>query len=233
MDLLERESSAPASSADVLFDRLRTVLYLHGFASSPGGRKVTALRELLEPRGLRVVAPDLNAPSFRRLDFQAMVRIALWEARLLRPDVLVGSSLGSLVALAASRRGIAAPLVLIAPAVGFGPRWTEKLPSEDPLTFLHHGEGREMPIHRSFFEDLASLDVDRDPPTHPVTIVMGAADESVPPELVRATWRCWEESGRLAEGSRYVEIDQGDHGLVDAVPRIADEIVALTAVPSP
>ena len=211
---------------------MKTVLYLHGFASSPGGRKVTALRELLEPRGLRVVAPDLNAPSFRRLDFQAMVRIALWEARLLRPDVLVGSSLGSLVALEASRRGVAAPLVLIAPAVGFGSRWTEKLPAEDPLTFLHHGEGREMPIHRAFFEGLASLDADRDPPAPPVTIVMGAADESVPPELVRATWRRWEESGRLPEGSRYVEIDHGDHGLVDAVPRIADEIAALAGVPS-
>jgi pimeloyl-ACP methyl ester carboxylesterase len=211
---------------------LKTVLYLHGFASGPGGRKVTALREILAPLGFRVVAPDLNAPSFQRLAFPAMVKIALWESKLHRPDVVVGSSLGALVALEASRRGVPAPLVLIAPAVGFGPRWTEKLPAGDPLTFFHHAEGRDVPIHRSFFEGLASLTVDRDPPARPVTVVMGAADESVPPELVRETWRRWQESGRLADGSRYVEIAGGDHGLVDAVSRIADEIVASAGVPA-
>ncbi|MFN2387704.1 MAG: YqiA/YcfP family alpha/beta fold hydrolase [Thermoanaerobaculia bacterium] len=205
---------------------MKTVLYLHGFASGPMGRKVTALREILGPKGFRLVAPDLNAPSFRRLDFQAMVQIAVWESKVHRPVVVVGSSLGALVALAASPRGVAAPLLLIAPAIGFGSRWTAKLPADDPLTFFHYAQGRDLPIHRAFFERLASLTVDRDPPTRPVTLIMGAADESVPPEIVQETWRRWEESGRLAEGSRYIEIPQGDHGLVDAVSRIAEEIVA-------
>jgi pimeloyl-ACP methyl ester carboxylesterase len=209
---------------------LKTVLYLHGFASGPGGRKVTALREILAPLGFRVVAPDLNAPSFQRLDFPAMVKIALWESKLHKPDVVVGSSLGALVALAASRRGVSAPLVLIAPAIGFGSRWTEKLPAGNPLVFFHHAEGRDLPIHRSFFEGLASLTVDRDPPVPPVTVLMGEADESVPPELVREGWRRWEESGRLAPGSRYIEIARGDHGLVDSVSLIAEEIAASAGV---
>ncbi len=78
---------------------LKKILYLHGFASSPAGRKVTALREILEPRGLRIFAPDLNIPSFRKLDFHAIARLVLWEAKRQSPSVLVGSSLGALAAL--------------------------------------------------------------------------------------------------------------------------------------
>src|SRR5438445_5467805 len=34
---------------------LKNILYLHGFASSPKGRKIALLRERLEPEGLRVI----------------------------------------------------------------------------------------------------------------------------------------------------------------------------------
>ncbi|HVE65010.1 MAG TPA: YqiA/YcfP family alpha/beta fold hydrolase, partial [Thermoanaerobaculia bacterium] len=131
------------------------VLYLHGFASSPAGRKIGALTELLRPHGIAVVAPDLNVPSFRELDFDAMASLTLAQAERHAPSVVVGSSLGAVVALGAIRLGARVPLVLVAPAIGFGRRWTEKLPPGDPLFFFHHAEGRELPIHRRFFEDLA------------------------------------------------------------------------------
>lgn len=206
---------------------MKKILYLHGFASSPAGRKVSALRDLLAGRELEIVAPDLNIPSFRRLDFDAMARLAQWEAKRHDPAVIVGSSLGALAALEVSRRGARAPLVLIAPAVGFGERWIEKLAPGDPLLFFHHAEGRELPIHRRFFEQLAALEVDREPPAVPVAVVMGARDESVPFEHVRRVWRDWEASGALAPGSRFVEIPEGDHGLVDHVETIAREIAGL------
>ena len=208
---------------------MKKILYLHGFASSPGGRKISALRGLLEPRGFEIVAPDLNIPSFRRLDFDAIAHLALWEAKRHSPAVIVGSSLGALAALEASRRGAAAPLLLIAPAVGFGKRWVEKLPAGDPLPFFHHGAEKELSIHRRFFEQLAALDADGRPPGNPVAVVMGDSDESVPVELVRDVWRRWERSGGLARGSRFVEIERGDHGLVDHVGTIAGEIVRLAS----
>ena len=99
---------------------MKTVLYLHGFASSPEGRKIALLREMLPQAEFRVVAPDLNRPSFERLDFEAMVSEAVRVAEAERPAVVVGSSLGALVALEAAKRGVRAPLVLIAPALGFG-----------------------------------------------------------------------------------------------------------------
>jgi uncharacterized protein len=208
---------------------VKKILYLHGFASSPAGRKVSALRELLSDRELEIVAPDLNIPSFRRLDFDAMARLAQWEAKRHDPAVIVGSSLGALAALEVSRRGARAPLVLIAPAVGFGERWIEKLAPGDPLLFFHHAEGKELPIHRRFFEQLATLEVDREPPPVRVVVVMGRRDESVPFEHVRMVWRSWESSGALAPGSRFVEIPEGDHGLVEHIDTIAREIAGLAA----
>ena len=62
-----------------------------------------------------------------------------------------------------------------------------------------------------------------------VTVVMGENDESVPFAGVQQTWRRWKKSGRLAEGSRFVAIPGGDHGLVDHVGAIASEVRRLAA----
>ena len=82
-----------------------------------------------------------------------MARLSFWEIKRHLPAVVVGSSLGAVVALEAARIALKAPLVLIAPALGFGSRWTEKLPEGDPVRFFHFGEERELPIHRRFFTD--------------------------------------------------------------------------------
>jgi len=148
------------------------------------------------------VAPDLNVPSFEKLDFKLMSRMAVWEMKKQMPAVVVGSSLGALVALEACRLTSGAPLVLIAPALGFGSRWLEKLPPGGVVRMFHHGEGRELPIHRRFFEEMAAADVDAEPPDRPVTVVMGGRDESFPPEGVRAVWGRWEISCLLPAGSR-------------------------------
>ncbi len=208
---------------------MRTVLYLHGFASSPAGRKIALLREALPSDELRVVAPDLNRPSFEKLDFREIVAAAVWAAEAEAPAVVVGSSLGAMVALEASLKGVRAPLVLIAPALGFGGRWTEKLAAGDPLPFFHHGQNREIPIHRRFFEEMARVSADRDAPRARVTILMGAKDESVPFDGVYETWRRWEASGALKPGSRFIAIPDGDHGLVEYVDQIAAEVRAAAA----
>lgn len=185
---------------------------------------MAALKGLLEPAEFRVIAPDLNIPSFERLDFKAMARVSFWEVKKHLPAVVVGSSLGALVALELGRIPLRAPLVLIAPALGLRARWVEKLPPSDPISFFHHGEGREVPIHRRFFEEMAHVESDREPPPVPVVVLMGLRDESVPADLVREVWKRWEETGRLQPGSRFIEIPDGDHGLVDYADQIAAEI---------
>jgi pimeloyl-ACP methyl ester carboxylesterase len=201
---------------------VRTVLYLHGFASSPEGRKVSLLREALEPEGYRVVAPDLNRPSFEKLDFEAMVTEAVRAAVVEKPLVAIGSSLGALVALAAAKRGnLTAPLILVAPALGFGRRWIEKAAPGDPVRFYHYGQGKDLEVHRHFFQQMADSTIDLDPPPQRVVVVMGEEDESVPFAGVVEAWRRWEASGRLAAESRFVSIPGGDHGLIASVDTIA------------
>src|SRR5436190_3360572 len=97
-----------------------TVLYFHGFASSPNSQKIESLRALLEPLGIELNTPDLNVPSFEKLDFEAMVEKGVGSAP---PKAIVGGSLGAVVALEVVRRGVRAPLVLIAPGVGIADQW--------------------------------------------------------------------------------------------------------------
>ena len=202
------------------------VLYFHGFASSPASAKITTLRPLLEPHGIVLDAPDMNVPSFARLDWNAMVDLALRHAHANPPAVLVGSSLGALVALEVARRDVSAPLVLIAPALGVGARWKTRLPDGDPVMVWNHAINADAPIHRAFFDQMNSVDVDADPPRTPVVVFMGRRDETVPFDLVEETWQRWESTG-LAPGSRLVVFDEGDHGLTAYVDQIALAIVDL------
>lgn len=198
------------------------LLYLHGLASSPKGRKRELLEKRFETEGRKIVAPDLNVPSFRELSFVEMVRTARSAHAETRPAVVVGSSLGALVSLslAESLGSGGPPLVLVAPALAFGGRWMSKLPDGDVFELFHHGEGRLLRIHRAFFEEMAEVNVDEAPPPVAVSVVMGTKDESVPFGQVADAWTRWEASGRLLPGSRFHRVEGGDHGLIEFADRI-------------
>ena len=205
------------------------VLYFHGFASSPHSQKVTRLRELLDD--VELDAPDLNVPSFERLDFDAMVDLGVARGRAAAPDAIVGSSLGSMIALAVARRGFDAPLVLIAPPLGMASHWISRLPPGDPISVFNYARSGNAPIHRAFFERMARVDVDREPPAQRVTVIIGRNDETVPFDRVEQTWRRWESRG-LAPGSKLIVIEGGDHGLTAHADVIAREIVDAVALSS-
>jgi pimeloyl-ACP methyl ester carboxylesterase len=203
---------------------MTSVLYFHGFASSPASAKISALRPLLAPLGIELNTPDLNVPSFEKLDFDRIVEHAYQEALRVPPAAMVGSSLGSLVALAVARRGVQVPLVLIAPALGVATRWKERLPDGDPVIVFNYARNADAPIHRPFFEQMANLHVDDDPPPCRVTAIMGRKDQTVPFDIVEDTWRKWEASGKLVPGSRFVELEEGDHALVEHAELIREAI---------
>ncbi len=192
------------------------MLYLHGLASSPRGRKRAVLEDRFGPDGFEIVAPDLNVPSFRKLSFETMVATARAACDRARPRVIIGSSLGALVSLslAESLSSFSPPLVLVAPALGFHERWKEKLPDADEFLLFHHGAERELPIHRLFFEEMALVRLDDAPPPVPVSVVMGTDDETVPYAQVADAWARWGASGRLAKSSRFHRVAGADHGLV-------------------
>ena len=209
---------------------MSSILYLHGFASSPESQKIRSLRPLLAPQ-IELVTPDLNVPSFDRLDFDAMVEKAYLECGG-HAAALVGSSLGALVALAVVKRGLRAPLVLIAPALGVADQWLDRIPTGDPVLVPNYALGTDAPIHRAFFEQIAKVNVDETPPPVPVTILIGSKDESVPLQRVASVWHSWQSSGALARQSKFVVIAEGDHGLTAHVDRIAQAIREALARPS-
>jgi predicted esterase YcpF (UPF0227 family) len=204
---------------------MKPVLYFHGFASSPASAKITALRPLLEPRGIELITPDLNVPSFAKLDFDAVVEHAVAEARRVSPVAMVGSSMGSLIALAVAQRGMAVPMVLIAPALGVARRWKQKIPDGDPINVFNHALGLEAPIHRAFFLQMADVHVDETPPPSRVTVIMGQYDETVPHHIAQETWNSW----RLGPPSHFFTVEDGDHGLVGFSDLIAEAIVDAAA----
>ena len=78
-------------SAVIRYSRARLSAVVPWGTGWPARRKVAALRRILEPRGFRVVAPDLNIPSFERLDFRVMSRVSLWEMKKhLRATIAAG-----------------------------------------------------------------------------------------------------------------------------------------------
>ncbi len=203
---------------------MKSVLYFHGFASSPASSKITALRPLVEPFGIELDTPDLNVPSFEQLDFDAMVAHALQSAQTRPPRALVGSSLGALVALSVARE-VRVPLVLIAPALGVARRWQTRIPEGDPVTVFNFARNADAQIHRAFFLQMTRLHVDDAPPPSRVTAIMGRKDETVPFAIVEEIWEQWKASGTLAERSRLIVLDEGDHGLVSHAEIIRDAIV--------
>ena len=212
---------------------ISTVLYLHGFASSPNGRKALAIGDSLRRYDIHLEAPDLNVPSFESLDFDSMVDSAVDSYKRSQARVIVGSSLGALVALETARRVAPAAIVLIAPALGIADLWTNRISTADPIWVFNHALEAETPIHRAFFERMERVDVDAYTPRSAVTVFMGSNDESVPFRRVRRIWDSWEKSGELPAGSRFVEIPEGDHGLVEHAAEIAHTIHQLVMAPSP
>ena len=81
------------------------ILFLHGWHSVPGGVKPTYLKD----HGNEVLNPALNDD-----DFDAAVRTAQAEYDQHQPDVIVGSSRGTAIALNINSRDT--PLVLLCPA---------------------------------------------------------------------------------------------------------------------
>ena len=198
------------------------LLYFHGFASSPASAKIALMRPMLEPE-LELITPDLNVPSFEKLDWDAIVDVAQTLLSVHDVDLLAGSSMGALVALSIAKPDV--PLLLIAPALGIADRWRTLLPDGDPIIVFNHAQNAKVPIHRKFFEQMFRVRVDEHAPPSRVTVIMGRNDESVPFDLVEQTWNNWKPE--LVEGSKFIEIVEGDHGLTAHAELIAREIREL------
>ncbi len=191
------------------------IVYLHGFASSPQSRKARAFQSALP----EIEIPALDGGDFEHLTVSGQLGII---EDLLRgePARLIGSSMGGyLAALYAAGHPEVSRMVLLAPALGFAPRWKEKT----SLDVFHHGTGTMRRVHYGLIED-----AERYPPTpdfmQPAVIFHGVRDEVVPVEHSRAYTR-------THPNARLIEM-QSDHELTNVLDEIVAEAVPfLTARP--
>lgn len=201
------------------------VLYLHGFASSPGSNKARRFASALSARGIEVVVPDLNEGDFPGLTISRQLELVDRLARGAGPRsvVLIGSSMGAYVAaLHAARTDRAAALVLMAPAFGFIERWTGRMSAEalaewerrGAMQVFHHASGRMEPIGWGLVEDARRYPAYPDVTT-PTLVFQGRSDESVPAACAE----------RFAEGRANVTLHllDSDHSLASAVDAIISE----------
>lgn len=164
---------------------MRRVLYLHGFASGPDSRKGRAFSEYFTRRGYQLQRLDLRVPDRDHLRVSAMLEVV--DAALAEPALLVGSSLGGLVAAhAAAQRDDVPMCVLMAPAFRFVDRWRASLGEErvarwragEPLLVDDHAGGPPLEVDFGFYEDAARLDA-RAPDLRIPTLVFHGRDDDV------------------------------------------------------
>jgi pimeloyl-ACP methyl ester carboxylesterase len=198
-----------------------SVLYLHGFASSPLSRKARFLEERFAARGIPFEAPDLAAGDFLHLTISRQLEVVRASAARAERLLIIGSSLGGyLAALYAAAQGSEVEqLVLLAPAFGFHDLWVERLGPEEvrrwqdsgTLSVFHYGEGGHADLSYEFLAD-----AEKYPPYPdcrvPALIFHGTQDELVP---VANSARFVREHPE----ARLVEVNSG-HELTDVLEEI-------------
>ena len=194
-------------------------LYLHGFASGPQSRKARFFRDRLASEGIALDVPALDEGDFEHLTISSQLALI---TRLLdgEPAVLIGSSMGGyLAALYASRHPEVDRIVMMAPAFGFGARWSEVF-GEDNVSrwrlrgyadVFHYGTGCTQRLASELLDD--SLQHDGYPKcTQPALIFHGLQDSVVPIEAAQQ----W---SRDNPQSRLVPLASG-HELLDVLDNI-------------
>ena len=191
-----------------------TILYLHGFLSSPQSEKVRILREAIEKENksraedeqIKLIAPDLNHPP-RCVD-TLLSEIA--ECVDLSDTAVIGSSLGGFWATRFAKR--------------YGVRAVLLNPCFDPWSFIPdfigeqkvYGTERVVEVKPEFEKDF--IELDREVPAQistlqPVLTLISLQDEVLP----------WRKTYEGAEGSERLLLTGEDHritGFADWVDRV-------------
>lgn len=191
-------------------------LYLHGFASGPLSRKAQFFREKLEASGISLEIPALDQGDFEHL---TITRQLDFITRLLdgQPAALIGSSLGGyLAALYASHHPEIDRMVLLAPAFGFGSRWTETFGADKVAGWRTRGYAE---VYHYAAGDMRRLSVDLlyDSARYPgypgcsqPALVLHGSNDTVVPLRASETWAGANRNARL------VTVNSG-HELLDAL----------------
>jgi pimeloyl-ACP methyl ester carboxylesterase len=181
----------------------------------------------LARRGIDLLLPDLNRPSFRKLSAAAMLaHLDAMHEIYGRPRWrLIGSSLGGWLAArwAELHPERVEALVLLCPAFDLTNRWPALLPDDGLARWRRDGslplpdaEGCLVDVHFGFYEEMMTQ------PAFPrvgcpTTIVHGTEDDRVPIELSR-------QYASEHPNAHLVEVPDG-HDLLASLPAIEQAVL--------
>lgn len=166
------------------------VIYLHGFASSPSSVKAIRFKEMLVEKGAKVEIPDLNFPTFKEMTISNQLDLVEKMIDRLPEEidlVLIGSSMGGLLASLLSLRRKVSALVLLAPGFGIARRWKEFVSEEEyenwkktgEHSFYHHAYDAFMPLGYQFARDMESIQSENIIVEPPCLVFHGEHDTTV------------------------------------------------------
>lgn len=215
-------------------------VYVHGFRSHARGTKATALGQCAAQAGFGFVGFDLRAcgrstGSFREFTISGAVQDLLAVTDYLAPEplVVVGSSLGGVLAVAAAPR-IGARLVgllLIAPAFGLLSHYFDRLDPAQRRDWAQQGvlrlrdeyDGGEYELDYAFYRDAQRY---RHPLTIrfdcPLVIVHGERDELLPV----ADSLAFAAEAEAKQTSIFV-VPGADHRVNEALPLLCAQLTRL------
>jgi alpha-beta hydrolase superfamily lysophospholipase len=199
------------------------VIYLHGFASGVGSTKAQYFQKHLENAGYEVALPDLNVPTFEKMTISHQLAVVQALASSFKADtplILMGSSLGGLLAtIAASRLKHVKALILLAPGFGITERWRQLIGEEaleawrttGSKTYYHYAFHADRNLSYDFIEDLQKHEVDNLEVKIPTLVFHGIHDQTVPVENSRRF--------KALNGDRVIleELNDG-HELIESLP---------------
>ena len=146
-----------------------------------------------------------------------------------QPIVLIGSSLGAVVAIHAAARmaGRIDRLVLLAPAVMFprdapkvlGPERVARWQATGTLDVFHHADGGMRPLSYGFYEDSVQYDALVADVRQPTLILQGVRDESVDHRVVAQF--------AAARPNMQLTLLDDEHQLMASLPRIWNDTAAF------
>jgi hypothetical protein len=188
----------------------RSLIYLHGFASSPRSSKARLFAARAAAAGIPFACPDLNEPEFRTLTVTRMIDQVdrVIDGLPDGPVALVGSSLGAFVALhAAARRALPGTvdrvdrLIFLAPALDLVPEFEREVGPErirqweatDAYSVFHYADNMPRDLGWAFMADARGYDAAAVSLMIPTLIYQGRCDEVVAPAGVErwAASRPW------------------------------------------
>ena len=184
---------------------MTTLVYLHGFRSSPASVKATRLRDFVDalPANER---PRLHVPALTPAPAAAIADVAAWVERHRDSTALafVGSSLGGYYATWLAER-FGARAVLINPATH---PYATLLPWRGMQTNLYTGEAFE--VTQAHFDELKALAVSRIARPDRYFLLIETGDEVLD----------YREAVAFYGGAYQYVRGGGDHSFTDFVPQI-------------